>query len=534
MLRKLDYSKKVALIIAACILIPCIIIFCVFFKTQVENVRSGVDENVENVIEAVGDDASEFSVMISQKARFIMFYAELNNVLANTQPQKLTSEQMQKNTEINNVIDALFAENDIIEMNVYTTNENARLSIVKHIKDETQFDNISEDSVGEWRVEDHKIGKLLTFYKKYRISEEHYNVIKISMLLNPVLKSFSNIGYDESYIRLIYDEGQDSVFTYNSGKYNESRLPHKSMHKTTGRIETLGIDVEVYINTSVIYTNVFIITGFFIAGLILLIVFIFLISSLISKSILKDIMRIVEGISANNMEYIEDSVSQSKEINIIRNYLIELRHKLKEENDERLKFELELLSERISPHFLYNNLSAIKHNSRDYETRKAVDGLVRYYRNVFQKGGRMTTVTAEIENGVEYLSFLKFSYEKDFDIDIDIADSCNSREIPANILQPVLENAFIHGINNAGEEHHGRIAIKAVTEMDDCIITVTDNGGKFNEQRFKQRMEDETKNHAFKNIIKRMRLYYNDDRYTVKIDGDKNETVVTFRFGKEV
>ena len=146
----------------------------------------------------------------------------------------------------------------------------------------------------------------------------------------------------------------------------------------------------------------------------------------------------------------------------------------------------------------------------------------------------MTTVTAEIENGIEYLNFLKFSYEKDFDIDVDIDERCIYKSIPANILQPVLENAFIHGINNNSASHQGIIEIKAQTDDDDVIITVTDNGGKFNEQRFRQRIADETRNHAFKTIMKRMKLYYNDDKYSVNISGDAHKTVVTFRFGKEV
>lgn len=535
MLRKLNYSKKVALILAACILIPCIIIFCLFFRNQITKVSANVDKEVQEVIDSVSDEAEELSVMLSQKARFIMFYSELNSVLQSTQPQKITPEHMQKNVEINNVIDALFAENDIIEMNVYTTNKNARLTIVKHIENEDEFAHIPEDSVGEWRIENHKLGNMLTYYKKYRLSSEDYNVIKISVPLKPVFKSFSNLSYDEAYIRLAYeDTSSEAVFTYNDGRYNETKMPRKLMHKTKGIIEPFGIETEVYVNTSVIYNNIFTITGIFIGILIIMTAVIFLIASLISKNILKDIMRIVEGINTNNIDYIENSVYDSKEIEAIKNYLIELRRKLKEENDDRLRFELDLLSERISPHFLYNNLSAIKHNSHDVETRKTIDGLVRYYRNVFQKGGRMTSVTAEIENGIEYLNFLKFSYEKDFDINIDIDDECIYKSIPANILQPVLENAFIHGINNNSDSHHGIIDIKAVTEDEDVIITVTDNGGKFNEQRFKQRMEDETRNHAFKNIMKRMKLYYNDDKYNVSISGDSRKTVVAFRFGKEV
>ena len=109
------------------------------------------------------------------------------------------------------------------------------------------------------------------------------------------------------------------------------------------------------------------------------------------------------------------------EIEIIKNYLLELQRKLKAENEERLKFEIELLAERISPHFLYNNLSAIKSNYQNPAARKAIDRLVKYYRNVFQKGDRLTTVQAEIENGVEYLKLMRFSYENRFEINVNIS-----------------------------------------------------------------------------------------------------------------
>ncbi|MDY3928069.1 MAG: histidine kinase [Clostridia bacterium] len=524
---KYEYRRRAFVMLAGCIFLPCMIIFCIFAKFRINKLYENFDMEMEQIIEVANDNASEISNSISQKARFIIYYSKLNDILQQTEQVKITSDTIQEKREIDNVINALFAESNIIEASVYTTNYNANsMSIIKYIKDDSDFEDISEDSVGMWRMEDNGWEKMLSFYKKYRVMPDYYNVIKISIPFKSITDAFSNIKYENTYIKV-----GDVVFTYDMGKYRDSTIPDGNFYKITGKIDPINFEVEVNIDTKPIHGELLKLVLYLLGGLIVQLIIIFGVSSFLSDRLLRGITDLVESIRTNNMELIKNSAYKSKEIDIIKEYLIELQTKLKNENEEKLKFESDMLMERISPHFLYNNLSAIKSNCVNEKSRQAIDKLVRYYRNVFQKGNQMTTIKCEIENGVEYLQLMQFSYERDFDIDVKIEKGCESFDIPSNIIQPILENAFIYGINDKEEDFHGIISINAYKENDDLLISIIDNGGNFDKERYLKKISDNTKRHATAMIIARMKLYYKDDKYTLQIFGNKEYTESLFRFG---
>ena len=527
MFGKFKYNKKVTIVLAGGILLPFIIIFFVFFAQQVSDIYNKVDKNVQRVIVNVEKNATEISSMIYQKSRFLTLYSELNKELMDAGTEIQLEEKLNRNKMVNDVVDALVSNNKIYNVIVYTTNRNASLGVIQHIEDNVFFDKLVENPLGQWMIEEDGALKMLSFYRKYNLSTDDYHVIKITTPFKSILDGFKDIEYKNSYIKIHTPTLGDMVFTYNSGKYSECELPKNGLYAVDGKIESLGMDVSVYVDKGVIYRSICMLLLACLFVLCLIVLIVYLIANLISNNLFTGISDMVDGISTDNMEIIKKSTYKSREVEIIKNYLLDTQVKLKEENEERMKFELELLAERISPHFLYNNLSAIRSKCESNSAKDAIDNLVKYYRNVFHKGNRTATMEAEIKNGIEYLNLLKFSYENDFEIIVDIDDECMKKTIPANVLQPVLENAFIHGINS--RDVKGCIEIKAVPDGKDVIVTVTDNGGTFNEARFKQRMQD-NKNHAIKTIKTRMKLYYNDEKHSVNISGYADKTVVTFRF----
>ena len=55
---------------------------------------------------------------------------------------------------------------------LFSSSYNILICYIKHIENEDEFAHIPEDSLGEWRIENHKLGSMLTYYKKYRLSSE--------------------------------------------------------------------------------------------------------------------------------------------------------------------------------------------------------------------------------------------------------------------------------------------------------------------------------------------------------------------------
>ena len=89
----------------------------------------------------------------------------------------------------------------------------------------------------------------------------------------------------------------------------------------------------------------------------------------------------------------------------------------------------------------------------------------------------ITTVEEEVGNLSNYIKLLQFAYEDDFVYQTNIDQELILYKIPTNIIQPIIENAFFHGINNITEQM-GRINLEIFKEKECVIIEVLDNGNK--------------------------------------------------------
>ena len=109
MRRVYGYNKRVAIILASCILLPCIFVLCLFAKVKTDEIVKKYDNELHTLIDMADENAKENSVAISQKAWFIVQYAELNNILLENSEVKITPQVLETNRAINNVI--IFGDN---------------------------------------------------------------------------------------------------------------------------------------------------------------------------------------------------------------------------------------------------------------------------------------------------------------------------------------------------------------------------------------------------------------------------------------
>jgi sensor histidine kinase YesM len=139
--------------------------------------------------------------------------------------------------------------------------------------------------------------------------------------------------------------------------------------------------------------------------------------------------------------------------------------------------ELETLRARLNPHFLFNCLQNISVLTRD-DPQTASQMLVRLgalLRTALRRDGTPeTTLSSEIELTKTYVDVEKVRFADRLMVVFDIAPESESALIPALLLQPLVENAIVHGLR--GINRTGIISICSRTESDNLIITVTDNG----------------------------------------------------------
>ena len=530
MFKNMLYSRRVFFTVLALVLIPFLLITFFYLNFQIKKVYSGYEDRVSIYTKSVQKKVSETSYGIMQKARFLVTYSELNDILDTDQKVKITPKIIEQNSEINNMIGLLFSDSTMMGVKIYTTNINA--IIINNVEDISKTDILENIDVnkflGEWRCEKQEDEILLCFYKKYGF-DENTNVLKIYFPLRLILTAFEDFDIENSYIKILSHGEEVCVFNYKNNHFNLCELPDRNYYNISNEIEPIGLTVSVCIDKKLIYKDIFYIVIKIVFFALCIFAAYYYISKFAVEKNMQEVKYIINDIKNNN-GISNTAKNEKNEMVLIRKYILELKNKFESESEEKLKFESSLMASRLSPHFLYNNLSAIRNNCQTDEAKKAIDNLVIYYRNVFCKGAYTTTLKKEVDNGVEYLNLLKFSYGTNFEIECDIDSQCDDVLIPSNILQPILENSFIHGVNDIKTNDTGVISIHVFKENDNVTMTITDNGGNFNRERYLYKINNSEDKHALRIIKERMKVFYKDDEHSVSIDGDSGKTVVTFVF----
>lgn len=137
--------------------------------------------------------------------------------------------------------------------------------------------------------------------------------------------------------------------------------------------------------------------------------------------------------------------------------------------------EMQALQAQINPHFLFNAINTIVSliRTEPEKGRKLLLHLGTFYRNNLQSGTMSVPLETEINHIKSYLEIEHARFGSRLEICYDIAENLNL-SIPPLLLQPLVENAVIHGIQPRPEG--GRITISAFSAKEGVILTVNDNG----------------------------------------------------------
>ena len=151
--------------------------------------------------------------------------------------------------------------------------------------------------------------------------------------------------------------------------------------------------------------------------------------------------------------------------------------------NEQQKMEFQMLASQINPHFLYNTLEMIRMKAitaKDTETANAIKLLGKSMRYVLDNTGtRYSTLAKELEHIEIYLKIqqLRFEDRVNYIIKNDENLRLDKIKILPLLLQPIVENAILHGLEEV--EHGGRIIVNICTDSEDedaINIIISDNG----------------------------------------------------------
>ncbi len=163
--------------------------------------------------------------------------------------------------------------------------------------------------------------------------------------------------------------------------------------------------------------------------------------------------------------------------NSMLNEIKNLMDSVKNEETQKRKAEIKTLQAQINPHFLSNTLNTVKWLAAAQKAdniEAIVTSLIQLLHVSMGKGGDFITMREEIEYIKSYINIQEYRYYDKFKVVFDIEEEILDFKILKFLIQPVVENSIIHGIEPMVGQ--GIIAIKGFRYDDVLKITVTDNG----------------------------------------------------------
>ena len=191
------------------------------------------------------------------------------------------------------------------------------------------------------------------------------------------------------------------------------------------------------------------------------------------------------------------------------------------------------LQSQISPHFLYNtletvNLLAYNNYNGDNQISQIITSLSRLLQISLDSEHMLVSLEQELNHTELFMGILECRYPKNCRFDVDVPPELNGFMVVKLTLQPLVENAFMHGIRKRNGPTEKVIRISAAEDGDKLLITVKDNGAGMPPDKLAQIREAlaacdvslASEAIGLNNVNQRIKLLFGDD-FGLTVDSEE-------------
>lgn len=245
---------------------------------------------------------------------------------------------------------------------------------------------------------------------------------------------------------------------------------------------------------------------------------------LITKAMYQPLRRLTETMSLVSGGELERRVEVttkdeigilSAEFNDMLGHIESLIGQLVQEEMLKKDAELEALQYQITPHFMYNTLNSVKYAAL-LKGEAEIGGLLEDFIELLQasinKKGKFVTVAEEIHFVKNYMNLQRMRYEEEIEADYQIQQDALPCFLPRLMLQPLVENAILHGLDlRAGRN---RIVIGGNVDKGQLQLWVQDNGRGMTKEQMEELLQQKQKKArglsgiGVANVKERLQLHY--------------------------
>ena len=206
---------------------------------------------------------------------------------------------------------------------------------------------------------------------------------------------------------------------------------------------------------------------------------------------------------------------------------------VREEEVVLRKTELKALQAQINPHFLYNTLDSIAwmcERGKNADAVQMVHALARLFRISISRGHELIPIEKELQHAEAYLQIQKYRYKNQFTYHFTVDESCLHCLCNKITLQPIIENAIVHGLDLMVDSGHIEITVKP--DGDDILLIVADDGIGMEPEQVAALLQNEPSDRTgigVKNVNDRLRIYFGAAYGISIVSAPYEGTTVTIR-----
>lgn len=333
----------------------------------------------------------------------------------------------------------------------------------------------------------------------YLLDEKGY------IITDKLLKNQTGFRFNEEYLKKMNKENGDLSININNVKYKAYYTTSKSNNvKVIQTIPSNYFFTEAFKNI-----EIFMIIILFVA--IIGYVLSRILSNRISKPIHEISLQMKEVELGNRDVYVDFNSNDETGLLVKRfnNMIKEINRLIEEDYKKQIliqQTEFKALKAQINPHFLYNALNSISWMARlglNNEVEDMTNALSKFFRYSISNTGEIVDVKQEIEQINNYLKIQKNRYRDKLSISIEVSEEILNLKILKLILQPLVENAIIHGLEPKIDS--GTLIIKGFIKDGLLIFKIIDDGIGFGQSKHNG------EGIGISNVNKRIKIYYGKD-----------------------
>lgn len=562
--------SKLILASVVCILVPAAFTLNVYHALTQKAVKQQAIDNAENSLELVGGSVGYLLKSMLNIANYIQVNAGLNSYFKLVASGYKENDLYRKFTEVNRVLeqlDSLTVLGDKSYVTVLLTDGSYFMNY--SVSDYNPLDLLKEPWFERLQdlqgLESYWIGAEPTKFRydqfdhPYQVSvartlrladSEIYGYVVVTVMEDQISGIFSELTAGQE-MRLVDASGRivseqnsgniGTLFSFSDGgssaaaetsailrkngkKYlmAEQRIPFNGW-----RLILMQPYQEATVDISSIFNRVFL---FQIVSFVVFMIMLIVLVRTFTKPLVR-LGQVTSAVQRGNLE-VRSGVNGNDEIGRLGLMFDQMLDRVREMIAEisatqarKRTAELKMLQAQINPHFLFNVLNSIRMKVMqrgDPESGKMIGSLSTLLRMTISREEDDIALHEEIELVSHYVRLMNLRQKQEVSLMLDIAPEALLLKVPRLFLQPLVENALIHGLH----QQAGVIRIAAAPERDGVRLIVEDNGagmeavrleavlGKMRAPELAGEKEAKPKSHfsgmGLHNVMERMRLRFGD------------------------